>query len=57
MGHRPQPGAVGAGRPARFDDEFDGSTSIPNGEMLYVNIQASAGLTFRIWGPWHEHGV
>ena len=41
----------------RFGDEFAGSTFSPDGHTLFVNIQASAGLTFAIWGPWHEIGV
>ncbi|HET6212058.1 MAG TPA: alkaline phosphatase PhoX [Micromonosporaceae bacterium] len=41
----------------RFDDEFAGSTFTPDGHTLFVNIQASAGLTFAIWGPWTTLGV
>jgi len=41
----------------RYDDEFAGSTFSPDGSTLYVNIQASAGLTFAIWGPWQKIGV
>ena len=41
----------------RYGDEFAGSTFSPDGETLFVNIQASAGMTFAIWGPWHEVGV
>jgi uncharacterized protein len=41
----------------RFDDEFAGSTFSPDGHTLFVNIQASAGMTFAIWGPWHKIGV
>lgn len=33
-------------------DEFAGATFGPGGKVLYVNIQASSGLTFAIWGPW-----
>jgi uncharacterized protein len=39
------------------DDEFAGSTFSPDGETLYVNIQASVGRSFAIWGPWHKIGV
>ncbi|WP_107771076.1 PhoX family protein [Nocardioides sediminis] len=39
------------------NDEFAGSTFSPGGETLFVNIQASAGRTFAIWGPWHKIGV
>jgi len=41
----------------RFNDEFAGSTFSPDGHTLFVNIQASAGMTFAIWGPWHRIGV
>ena len=41
----------------RSNDEFAGSTFSPNGQTLFVNIQASAGLTFAIWGPWSRIGV
>ena len=41
----------------RFGDEFAGSTFSPDGHTLYVNIQASAGMSFAIWGPWERIGV
>jgi secreted PhoX family phosphatase len=41
----------------RFNDEFAGSTFSPDGHTLFVNIQASRGMTFAIWGPWHRIGV
>jgi hypothetical protein len=41
----------------RTGDEFAGSTFSDDGETLYVNIQASRGLTFAIWGPWRSIGV
>ena len=41
----------------RFNDEFAGSTFSPDGGTLFVNIQASAGMTFAIWGPWAQIGV
>ena len=41
----------------RYDDEFAGSTFSPDGRTLFVNIQASAGLSFAIWGPWERIGV
>jgi secreted PhoX family phosphatase len=41
----------------RSGDEFAGSTFSPDGETLFVNIQASAGMTFAIWGPWSEIDV
>jgi hypothetical protein len=43
--------------PTRFGDEFAGSTFSPDGHTLFVNIQASRGITFAIWGPWHTIGV
>jgi secreted PhoX family phosphatase len=41
----------------RFGEEFAGSTFSPDGGTLFVNIQAAAGLTFAIWGPWAKIGV
>ena len=41
----------------RFNDEFAGSTFSPDGHTLFVNIQASAGMTFAIWGDWRRIGV
>jgi uncharacterized protein len=41
----------------RFNDEFAGATFSPDGHTLFVNIQASRGMTFAIWGPWHKIGV
>ena len=41
----------------RYGDEFAGSTFHPNGRTLYVNIQASRGMSFAIWGPWRSIGV
>jgi secreted PhoX family phosphatase len=41
----------------RSSDEFAGSTFSPSGHTLFVNIQASAGMTFAIWGPWRRIGV
>lgn len=41
----------------RYDDEFAGSTFSPDGSTLFVNIQASAGMSFAIWGPWERMGV
>jgi uncharacterized protein len=41
----------------RFNDEFAGSTFSPDGHTLFVNIQASRGMTFAIWGPWAKIGV
>jgi secreted PhoX family phosphatase len=38
----------------RFNDEFAGATFSPDGHTLFVNIQASAGMTFAIWGPWNK---
>ena len=44
-------------KPTRFADEFAGSTFSPDGHTLFVNIQASRGMTFAIWGPWKRIGV
>jgi secreted PhoX family phosphatase len=44
-------------RPPRFNDEFAGSTFSPDGRTLFVNIQASRGMSFAIWGPWNTIGV
>ena len=41
----------------RSNDEFAGSTFSPDGHTLFVNIQASAGMTFAIWGPWAGLGI
>jgi len=41
----------------RSNDEFAGATFSPDGTTLFVNIQASRGLTFAIWGPWGRIGV
>ena len=41
----------------RSGDEFAGSTFSPGGETLFVNVQASRGITFAIWGPWGRIGV
>jgi hypothetical protein len=41
----------------RFGDEFAGATFSPDSRTLFVNIQASRGLTFAIWGPWGSIGV
>jgi secreted PhoX family phosphatase len=41
----------------RFNDEFAGSAFSPNGDTLFVNIQASRGMSFAIWGPWEKVGV
>ena len=41
----------------RFGDEFAGATFSPDGETLYVNVQASRGITYAIWGPWQRLGV
>ncbi|HMG40717.1 MAG TPA: alkaline phosphatase PhoX [Acidimicrobiales bacterium] len=41
----------------RFGDEFAGATFSPDGRTLFVNIQASRGVTFAIWGPWSRVGI
>ena len=35
-----------------YGEEFAGATFSPDGDTLFVNIQASQGITFAIWGPW-----
>jgi uncharacterized protein len=40
--------------PQRMAEEFAGATFTPDGKVLFVNIQASSGLTFAIWGPWKK---
>jgi secreted PhoX family phosphatase len=47
----------GASGNDRSGDEFAGSTFSPDGHTLFVNIQASNGMTFAIWGPWESIGV
>jgi uncharacterized protein len=42
--------------PGRVDDEFAGACFSPGGSTLYVNIQASNGLTFAIFGDWRGIG-
>ena len=41
----------------RFGEEFAGATFGPGTDTLYVNTQASAGITYAIWGPWGRIGV
>jgi len=41
----------------RFGEEFAGATFSPDGHTLFVNIQASQGISFAIWGPWGRLGV
>ena len=48
---------VDAGGSPRFGDEFAGATFSPDGRTLFVNIQASRGMTFAIWGPWGRIGL
>jgi uncharacterized protein len=38
----------------RFGEEFAGATFSPDGNTLFVNIQAAQGITFAIWGPWFK---
>ena len=45
------------GNADRSNDEFAGSTFSPDGHTLFVNIQASRGMSFAIWGPWKSIGV
>lgn len=41
----------------RFGEEFAGATFSPDGETLFVNIQAAQAVSFAIWGPWGRLGV
>ena len=38
----------------RTGDEFAGATFSPDFSTLFVNIQASNGMSFAIWGPWDK---
>jgi hypothetical protein len=49
--------AGGTANTPRFAEEFAGATFSPDGETLFVNIQASRAVTFAIWGPWGRLGV
>jgi secreted PhoX family phosphatase len=40
--------------PQRRGEEFAGATFGPDGKVLFVNIQASSGVSFAIWGPWEQ---
>jgi len=48
---------VGGNGAPRFGDEFAGACFSQDGGTLFVNIQASRGMTIAIWGPWHTLGV
>ncbi len=41
----------------RFAEEFAGATFSPSGDTLFVNIQATLGISFAIWGPWGRLGI
>lgn len=41
----------------RHGEEFAGSTFSRNGKTLFINIQASQGISFAIWGNWQKLGV
>ena len=41
----------------RFGDEFAGPTFSNNGKTLFVNIQATNGISFAIYGNWQKLGV
>jgi secreted PhoX family phosphatase len=41
----------------RTNEEVAGATFSPDFQTLYVNIQASAGLSMAIWGPWETIGA
>ena len=42
---------------AQLNDEFAGSTFSSDGRTLFVNIQATRGISLAIWGPWERIGV
>jgi hypothetical protein len=42
---------------ARYGEEFAGSTFNQSGKTLFVNIQASQGISFAIWGNWQQLGI
>jgi uncharacterized protein len=42
--------------PGQETQEFAGSTFSVDGSTLFVNIQASQGLSLAIWGPWARAG-
>jgi uncharacterized protein len=42
--------------PGRLDDEFAGASFRHDHATLFVNIQASSGMTIAIWGPWGRGG-
>jgi uncharacterized protein len=52
----PPPAPPGTFAP-RFGEEFAGATFGPGTDTLYVNTQASQGITYAIWGPWGRIGV
>ena len=41
----------------RFGEEFAGATFSPDGQTMFVNIQAADAISFAIWGPWGRIGV
>ena len=41
----------------RFGDEFAGSTFSQNGKTLFVNVQASLGISYAIWANWQKLGI
>ncbi len=53
----PQPAASARRAPTGSTTSSPGATFDPSGHTLYVNIQASRGMTFAIWGPWAQIGV
>ena len=48
---------VGRTGAQRYGDEFAGASFSPDGGTLFVNIQATRGMSFAIWGPWERIGV
>jgi uncharacterized protein len=42
---------------SRANDEFAGACFSPDGTTMFVNIQATNGMSFAIWGPWASVGL
>ena len=57
MGHRAEPADQLDRASTAPATSSPGSTFSHTGQTLFVNIQASRGMTFAIWGPWGQIGV
>jgi hypothetical protein len=56
VGHRAEPADIERGRPS-VQRRVRRLHLSPDGHTLFVNIQASRGMSFAIWGPWARIGV